>query len=1056
MKNTKKFVSVVLAFCMLGTTTAVTSMAATTDAETVSGSSVAVDTTATKALEELDANYRYDGDDLGVTYTKDATTFKVWSPTATDIKVNIFTTGSDDEQGASKVASYQLEKEDATGVWEITLVGDWKNYYYTYTITVVNPTTGKTTTSETQDVYSKAVGVNGNRSMIVDLDSTDPDGWDKDTHVFQDEVTDSTVWELHVKDFSYDASSGVSEENRGKYLAFTENGTTLNGEGNISTCIDYLKELGVNTVQLNPFYDYASVNEAGSDEQFNWGYDPQNYNVPEGSYSSNPYDGNVRIKECKEMIQALHDAGISVVMDVVYNHTYSTDSCFQKTVPNYYYRLKRSGGFSDGSGCGNECATERAMYRNYVIQSCLYWVNEYHVDGFRFDLMGLMDVETMNQIRDALDQVDTKVTMWGEAWTGGDSYHPTNTCDGTKFMPAVQSKASSLSERIGIFNDSVRDAIKGSAMSIADIGFVQGSKGAAKGISYGLFANSNGSYKWKAQAPSQSVTYADCHDNAALYDQLVASTVSGDYGNRYEDIVKMNKMAGAIVNTSQGISFMLAGQEMARTKYGDTNSYKSSPEINKINWNNIVEYQDLVSYYKGLYEIRKNFTPFTAMDKSYSSAYTLNQSMGSAFSNQVAFTVKNDQPDEWQTMAVIHNSAKKAEEVKLKDESCTEWVIIANDKTAGLKNLGEVSGSTFTVPAISTVIAVDKASFDKLALDDGMGQVTVNYVYEKTGENLVDPEVIQGTIGTGYTTGENTSIPETYVLSRVEGPVEGRYSETPAVVTYYYADYVPESFKKADFNNDDVIDVRDVTLMQSIITDPASVDADTYEKIDVNYDTRKDVNDVTALQTYTTGKPVSSGSVTVNHFYTAEDGTVNKLTPSTVISGRVGDEYTTTSYRTIGYAVDSTKTPENVNGHIPYGVDMSVDYYYVASSMDVKLHVKHNGSLTWNPSLWLWGSDTNGVDADNYTTSGTWPGDTLTEMDENGWYVKDFTCTKAGSYNIIVSDTGTNQTIDYKGFIDNELWIVIDDSNVMGGTYLTFYTENPDNNPNAPIAVPIA
>ena len=244
--------------------------------------------------------------------------------------------------------------------------------------------------------------------------------------------------------------------------------------------------------------------------------------------------------------------------------------------------------------------------------------------------------------------------------------------------------------------------------------------------------------------------------------------------------------------------------------------------------------------------------------------------------------------------------------------------------------------------------------------------------------------------------------------------------------------------------------------MQSIITDPSSVDADTYAKIDVNYDTRKDVNDVTALQTYTSGKPVSSGSVTVNHYYTDENGEVKKITPSTTISGKVGDEYTTTSYRTIGYTVDTTKTPENVNGHIPYGVDMSVDYYYVASSMDVKLHVKHNGSLTWKPSLWLWGSDTNGVDADNYTTSGTWPGDTLTEMDENGWYVKDFTCTKAGSYNIIVSDKGTNQTIDYKGFIDNELWIVIDDSNVMGGTYLTFYTENPDNNPNAPIAVPIA
>ena len=1055
MRTTKKFVSIVLALCMLGSTAAVTAMAATTDDETVAGGSFVADTAATKALEELDAKYRYDGDDLGATYTKEGTTFKVWSPTATDIKVNIFTTGSDSEEGAKKVGSFPLEKDEATGIWSTELKGEWKNLYYTYSITVVNPTTGKTTTNETQDVYSKAVGVNGNRSMIVDLDSTDPDGWDKDTHVFQDEVTDSTVWELHIKDFSYDASSGVSEANRGKYLAFTEEGTTLNGEGNISTCIDYLKDLGVNTVQLNPFYDYASVNEAGDDEQFNWGYDPQNYNVPEGSYSSNPYDGNVRIKECKEMIQALHDAGISVVMDVVYNHTYSTDSCFQKTVPNYYYRLNKAGTFSNGSGCGNECATERAMYRNYVIQSCLYWVNEYHVDGFRYDLMGIMDVETMNQIRDALDQVDTKVTMWGEGWNGGDSYHPTNTCDGTKFMPATQTNSSAISDRIGIFNDAVRDGIKGGAMSIANTGFVQGSKSSAKDVSFGIFANSVGNNKWMAKAPSQSVTYADCHDNAALYDQLVASTVSGDYGQRYENLVKMNKIAGAIVNTSQGISFMLAGQEMARTKYGDTNSYKSSPEINKINWNNIVEYQDLVSYYKGLFEIRKNFTPFTTMGTSYAGAYTLNQSMGSAFSNQIAFTVKNDQAGEWQTMAVIHNAAKTQEDVKLRDDSCTEWVIIANDKTAGLKNLGEVSGSTFTVPALSTVIAVDKASFDKLALDDGMGQVTVNYVHEKTGENLVDPEVIQGTIGTGYTTAENSSIGNTYVLSKVEGPATGTYSSTPAVVTYYYTDYVPESFKNADLTGEGVVDVRDVTAMQRIISNPSSADEDTLNKVDVNYDTKKDVNDVTALQIYISGKPVSSGSLTVNHYYTAEDGTLKKLTPSTTISGRVGDEYTTTNYRTIGYSVDTTKLPENANGHIPFGVDMSVDYYYVASSKDVTLHVKHNGSLTWNPTLWLWGSDTNGVDSDNYTTSGTWPGDTITEKDENGWFVKNFTYRKVGSYNVIVSNAGNTQTKDYKGFVDNELWIVIDDSAVDGGSYLTFYTENPDTNPNAPIATPI-
>lgn len=1057
MRTTKKFVSIVLALCMLGSTAAVAASAATTDAEPVSGSSIALDNEATKALEDIDAKYRYDGSDLGATYSPKSTTFKVWSPTATKITVNLYATGSDSEKGAKDLGSYELKADAKTGIWSTAVTGDLKNVYYTYTITVANATTGVVTTNETQDVYSKAVGVNGERSMVVDLDSTDPKGWENDTHVFQDEVTDSTVWELHIKDFSYDPASGVSEKNRGKYLAFTEEGTTLNGEGKISTCIDYLKELGVNTVQLNPFYDYASVNEKGEDDQFNWGYDPQNYNVPEGSYSSNPYDGNVRIKECKEMIKALHDAGISVVMDVVYNHTYSTDSCFQKTVPNYYYRLNQTGDFSDASGCGNECASERAMYRNYMIQSCLYWVNEYHIDGFRYDLMGIMDVETMNMIRDSLDKVDTKVAMWGEAWTGGDSYRPSKTCEGTDFVPAVQSNASKLSDRIGIFNDAVRDAVKGGAMSIANAGFVQGKKSDAKGVSYGIFANSVGNNKWMAKAPSQSVTYADCHDNATLYDQLVASTVSGDFGERYEDIVKMNKVAASIINTSQGISFMLAGQEMARSKHGDTNSYKSSPEINKLNWNNIVEYQDLVSYYKGLLKIRENFTPFTAMDDSYKSSYTLNQSMSSAFSNQVAFTVKNDQADEWQTMAVIHNADKKEVTVKLRDESCkdTEWVIIANGQSAGLKNLGEVTGCEFTVPALSSIIAVDKASFNKLAIDDGMGQVTVKYVHEKTGENLVDPEVIQGTVGTGYITAENTSIPDTYVLSKVTGNTEGKYSEKPAEVVYYYTDYVPQSFLNADLTGEGTVDVLDVTKMQTIISDPSSVDADKLAKVDVNYDTKKDVNDVTALQIYLSGAPVSSGSLTVNHYYTDENGELKKLTPSTTISGRVGDEYTTESYRTIGYAVDGEKMPVNANGHIPYGVDVSVDYYYATSSKDIKLHVKHNGSLKWEPTLWIWGSDTSGNDSDNYTKSGEWPGDTITEKDEDGWFVTDFTYKKAGSYNVIVSDNGSNQTKDYKGFVDNELWIVIDDSNLESGAFLTFYTENPDKNPDAPIAVPI-
>lgn len=337
--------------------------------------------------------------------------------------------------------------------------------------------------------------------------------------------------------------------------------------------------------------------------------------------------------------QALHDAGISVVMDVVYNHTYSTDSCFQYTVPNYYYRMKTTGKFSDGSGCGNEGATERAMYRQYVIDSLKYWVNEYHVDGFRFDLMGLMDVETMNMAREALDQIDPRITMWGEGWAGGDSYHPTNTCSGTKFYPATQANASRLSDRIAIFNDGIRDGIKGSAMEINDVGFIQGSKSSAKGVSYGVRANSSGTYKWKAQAPSQCVTYDACHDNATLYDQIIASTGLADYGERNSEAVKMNRLASAIIYTSQGISFTLAGEEMARSKDGDTNSYKSAADLNMIKWQNVVDYADVVSYYKGMMQIKSAFSPLTAMDNSYADKYTFTKKV-SASTNQISFTIQ--------------------------------------------------------------------------------------------------------------------------------------------------------------------------------------------------------------------------------------------------------------------------------------------------------------------------------------------------------------------------------------------------------------------------------
>ncbi len=1049
MRTTKKIIAAVLALCMLGSTGVVSSFAAADN-----NNSVGANTVYSNASQAIDDEYAYTKGDLGATYSPESTTFKVWSPTATEVKLNLYATGSDSEEGASDLGTHDMEKlmdgEKWTGVWTVTVDGDLKNVYYTYSITAANVTGAKTTTRETQDVYSVAVGVNGNRSMVCDLDSTDPEGWENDTHVLPGEQTDSTTWEIHVKDFSYDPASGVSEANRGKFLGFTEKGTTLNNEGKISTGIDYLKDLGITTVQITPFYDFQSINEAGSDAQFNWGYDPQNYNVPEGSYSTNPYDGNVRIKECKQMIQALHEAGISVVMDVVYNHTYSTDSCFQYTVPDYYYRMNANGTFSNGSGCGNEGATERAMYRDFVIQSCLYWVNEYHVDGFRFDLMGLMDVETMNMIRAELDKVDARITTWGEGWTGGTSNYPSKTCTGETYYQAIQANASKLDERIAFFNDGIRDGIKGSVMNIASAGFIEGNKASAGAVKHGVRANTAGG-NWRAQSPAQTVTYAACHDNATLYDQILGSTSLAPYGERNATAVKMNKLASALVFSAQGATFILAGEEMSRAKDGDTNSYKSAATLNMIKWQNVVDYADVVSYYKGMLQIREQFSPLTCMDNTYKNSFTFNGTVTGS-SNQIAYTIANDQAGEWSKMAFIFNSADKTVDVTLKDTSVTEWVVIANNESAGLDKLGEVSGSTFTVPAYSAVIAVEKSSYEAAGIKSDNGKVKVNYVYKGTNEKLDDSVILQGSVGTGYQTSPSVGIPSTYLVDSVEGDVTGTFASDMKEVTYYYVDYVPESIQNADFNGDGRVNVIDATELQKyLVGDTTKISPDA--NLDLNYDGAVNVNDVTMLMKYNVGYAVSAGTVTINHYYTDANGEQQKLCPSEVITGRVGDDYTSKSYKVVGYDVDPSNTPDKPEGQIPY-TSAEVNYYYIASSLDIKLHFKHSGSETWEPTLWIWGSDLKGVDKYNYTPddSAQWPGVNATDTDGDGWFDYGFTYRGAGTYNVIVSNNKDNQTRDYKGCVYNEMWIVIDDSKLSTGEYLTFYLDNPELNPDAPIA----
>ena len=495
--------------------------------------------------------WAYNGNDLGANYTPNSTTFKVWAPTADEVTLDLYDKGSEAE-GSKSIKTKDMTLDEKTGVWSASISGDLSGKYYTYSVTYGDET------KVTGDVYAKGCGVNGLRSMVVNPAAVNPLNWENDNHVYVAQQTNASVWEISVADFSSSETSGVSEANRGKFLAFTESGTTIDGiQGGTPTCVDYLKKLGVKYVQIMPMYDFGSVDESKDImKQYNWGYDPVNYNCPEGSYSTNPYDGNTRIKECKQMIQALHNAGIGVVMDVVYNHTYSTDSWFQYTVPNYYYRVNPDGSFSNGSGCSNDTASEHLMFRKYMVDSVTYWAKEYHIDGFRFDLMGLHDVTTMNAIREALDKLyedgsGQKILMYGEAWKM-DTFAAPNT------VMANQNNLKQLNARIGAFDDTLRDGIKGSTFG-GGVGFVQNGSSRSS-IKTGFLGQSDSSTGW-ASAPTQCVSYASCHDNLALYDKLVDSVYNnGKYRDRDENLVAMNKLSAAIVMTSQGIPFFLGGE----------------------------------------------------------------------------------------------------------------------------------------------------------------------------------------------------------------------------------------------------------------------------------------------------------------------------------------------------------------------------------------------------------------------------------------------------------------------------------------------------------------
>lgn len=529
------------------------------------------------------------GEKWGAEYRKDRTVFRVWAPLADAVSVCLYQTGTDKEEGAKYLGRTEMCREESYA-FSCTMEGNLEGVYYTYAVE-----RGKET-KECTDPYAKACGANGQRSMVVDLASTNPKGWETDKKWFQ-KNKDTVICELHIKDFSWQKESGISRRYRGKYLAFTEKETSFEGH---ATGVSYLRELGITHVQFLPFFDYASVDETGEDSAFNWGYDPMNYNVPEGSYSTNPYDGHVRIRECKEMIKALHEAGIAVVMDVVYNHTYRADGAFQVLAPYYYYRQTEEGTLSDGSACGNEVASERRMAGNFIRQSVLYWAEEYHIDGFRFDLMGLHDTKTMNEIRKELDRrISHKhVLMYGEPWAA----HPPAMAEG--YFPAEKVNVDKLDNKIAIFNDSTRDAIKGSVFYGNSPGFVNGGKDMEKKIASAVLAWCDKGHDFLPLSPAQAINYVSVHDNDTLWDKLVKTGGRDDFHEKDSRLLKENKLAAGIVMTCMGTPLFQAGEEFGRTKGGDDNSYQSPAEINCLDWKRRVVFNDLVEYYKGLIALR--------------------------------------------------------------------------------------------------------------------------------------------------------------------------------------------------------------------------------------------------------------------------------------------------------------------------------------------------------------------------------------------------------------------------------------------------------------------
>ncbi len=646
--------------------------------------------------KEFDIEYGYDGKDLGMVCTPLETDFKLWAPYADRVELCLYRDG---DRKTEPFRLLDMEKRDR-GVWHRHLEGDFHGYYYDYCIW----TNGECV--RTADPYAVGCGCNGYRSMVVNLERTDPEGFERDAA--PPRPAENIIYELHIKDFSHDPHSGVPEKYRGKYKAFTVPG----GNGEYPTCVSYLKELGITHVHLLPFFDYGWLDEEGNEEQFSWGYDPVNYNVPEGSYATDPGDGTVRIRECKEMIQALHRAGIRVVMDVVYNHTHDADSWLERTAPGYYCRRLEDGTLSNGSACGSDMAVGRRMVDNYIVNSVMYWAKEYHLDGFRFDLMGLLTVELMNRIRQELDREFGKgeKLLYGEPWRAAESPMEEET------RAALKENIRYLDEGIAVFCDNTRDAIKGHVFYEEEPGFVNGGKGLEEKVLQavtGWCGDGSGQEEFRPKSCAQIINYVSAHDNLTLWDKLVLCLhrQDADFSKPYEDVQRANKLAALIYFTCQGSLFFQAGEEFGRTKQGDDNSYRSHPRINMLRWRQTVERGELLKYYKGLIRLRKRLPGLC--DKRAAAAERILEKR-ILMPGVVAFRMDNSPGERWITTArdgawpeifVVYNASDKEVEISLPRG---RWSVLADGQQADYdhREQGSREGAISVTPCSGMIMGL--------------------------------------------------------------------------------------------------------------------------------------------------------------------------------------------------------------------------------------------------------------------------------------------------------------------------------------------------------------